>query len=47
MIKSGASYIELGGDFFDRLEPERLTRYYIKAPRTPRSQGHSRNQRRL
>jgi len=20
----------LGGDFFDRLEPERLTRYYVK-----------------
>jgi transposase len=30
MIKSGTSYAELGGDFFDRLEPERLTRYYVK-----------------
>jgi transposase len=30
MIRSGATYAELGGDFFDRLEPERLTRYYVK-----------------
>ena len=30
MIKSGANYAELGGDFFDRLEPGRLTRYYVK-----------------
>jgi transposase len=30
MIRSGASYAELGGDFFDRLEPQRLTRYYVK-----------------
>lgn len=30
MIKSGTSYAELGGDFLDRLEPERLTRYYVK-----------------
>jgi transposase len=30
MLKKGASYAELGGDFFDRLEPERLTRYYVK-----------------
>lgn len=30
MIRSGASYADLGGDFFDRLEPERLTHYYVK-----------------
>jgi transposase len=30
MLKQGTTYAELGGDFFDRLEPERLTRYYIK-----------------
>jgi transposase len=30
MMRSRASYADLGGDFFDRLEPERLTRYYIK-----------------
>jgi transposase len=30
MMRSGASYAGLGGDFFDRLEPERLTRYYVK-----------------
>ncbi len=30
MIKAGTSYADLGGDFFDRLEPERLTRYYVK-----------------
>jgi len=30
MMRSGASYADLGGDFFDRLEPERLTRYYVK-----------------
>jgi hypothetical protein len=30
MIRSGASYTELGADFFDRLEPERLTHYYVK-----------------
>jgi hypothetical protein len=29
-IKSGTSHAELGGDFFDRLEPERLARYYLK-----------------
>jgi len=29
-LKAGTSDAELGGDFFDRLEPERLTRYYIK-----------------
>ena len=30
MLKQGTTYAELGGDFFDRLEPERLTRYYVK-----------------
>jgi hypothetical protein len=30
MIRTGASYADLGGDFFDRLEPEPLTRYYVK-----------------
>jgi transposase len=30
MLKTGTSYTDLGGDFFDRLEPERLTRYYVK-----------------
>ena len=30
MLKTGMSYTDLGGDFFDRLEPERLTRYYVK-----------------
>ena len=30
MSKAGTSYADLGGDFFDRLEPERLTHYYVK-----------------
>jgi transposase len=30
MLKDGTTYEELGGDFFDRLEPERLTRYYVR-----------------
>ncbi|HUY15516.1 MAG TPA: IS110 family transposase [Terriglobia bacterium] len=30
MFKEGTTYTELGGDFFDRLEPQRLTRYYVK-----------------
>jgi transposase len=30
MLKAGTSYADLGCDFFDRLEPERLTRYYVK-----------------
>ena len=30
MLKEGRTYAELGGDFFDRLEPVRLTRYYVK-----------------
>ncbi len=30
MLKHRSHYSELGGDFFDRLEPERLTRYYVK-----------------
>jgi transposase len=28
--ESGVTYADLGGDFFDRLEPQRLTRYYVK-----------------
>jgi len=30
MLKHGTNYTDLGGDFFDRLEPQRLTRYYVK-----------------
>jgi transposase len=30
LLKNGTRYRDLGGDFFDRLEPERLTRYYVK-----------------
>jgi hypothetical protein len=30
MIRSGSSYAEPGGDLSDCLEPERLTRYYLK-----------------
>jgi transposase len=30
MLKERTTYKDLGGDFFDRLEPERLTRYYVK-----------------
>jgi hypothetical protein len=30
MLKAGTGYADLGSDFFDRLEPERLTRYYVK-----------------
>jgi transposase len=30
MLEQGSTYAELGGDFFDRLEPERLTRYHVK-----------------
>jgi transposase len=30
MMRSGVTYADLGGDFFDRLEPQRLTRYYVK-----------------
>jgi transposase len=30
MLKEGTSYADLGGDFFDRLEPQRLTRYYVR-----------------
>jgi transposase len=29
MMRTGSDYTDLGGDFFDRLEPERLTRYYV------------------
>ncbi len=30
LLKRGTTYADLGGDFFERLEPERLTRYYVK-----------------
>jgi transposase len=30
LLKDGTYYQDLGGDFFDRLEPQRLTRYYVK-----------------
>jgi transposase len=30
ILKTGTAYTELGADFFDRLEPERLKRFYIK-----------------
>jgi transposase len=29
VLKKRTSYADLGGNFFDRLEPERLTRYYV------------------
>lgn len=30
MMASAKTYADLGGDFFDHLEPQRLTRYYVK-----------------
>jgi transposase len=30
MLKARTTYNDLGADFFDHLEPERLTRYYVK-----------------
>jgi hypothetical protein len=30
MMRTESGYADLGGDFFDRLEPQRLTRYYVK-----------------
>lgn len=30
MLKKRTTYADLGGDFFDRLEPQRLTRYYVR-----------------
>jgi transposase len=30
LLKKGRQYADLGTDFFDRLEPQRLTRYYDK-----------------
>ena len=30
MLKRGTTYQELGGDFFNQLEPERVKRYHIK-----------------
>jgi len=29
LLKEGRQYADLGTDFFDRLEPQRLTRYYV------------------
>lgn len=30
MLKGGTTYADLGGNFLDRLRPERMTRYYVK-----------------
>ena len=30
LLKSRTRYTDLGGDFFDRLEPQRRTRYYVR-----------------
>jgi len=30
LLKDGTCYSDLGGDFFDRLEPQRLIPYYVK-----------------
>ena len=30
LLANGTTYQELGGDYFDRLRPERLRRYYVK-----------------
>jgi transposase len=30
MLKQGTTYQDLGAHFLDRLEPERMTRYYVK-----------------
>jgi len=30
LLKEGTQYADLGADFFDRLEPQRLIRYYVK-----------------
>ncbi len=30
VLKRRTTYADLGGDFFDRLEPERLTRYFVR-----------------
>ena len=30
MLKHGVPYKDLGGDFFNRMEPERLRRYLVK-----------------
>jgi transposase len=30
MLKAGTTYAELGGNFLDRLEPQRVARYYVK-----------------
>jgi transposase len=30
LLKERSQYADLGADFLDRLEPKRLTRYYVK-----------------
>jgi len=30
LLKEATTYTDLGADFCDRLEPERLKRYYVK-----------------
>lgn len=30
MLKTGTSHADLGGNFLDRLQPERMTRYYVR-----------------
>ena len=30
MLKNGVAYQDLGGDYFERREPERLKRYLVK-----------------
>jgi transposase len=30
LLKDGTQYADMGADFFDRLEPQRLIRYYVK-----------------
>jgi len=30
MLKRGTTYQQLGGHFFDQLEPERVKRYHVK-----------------
>ncbi len=32
-VKRQTTYIELGADFLDRLDPDRLTRHLVKRPR--------------
>ena len=32
MLRDGQSYRELGGDYFDHLNAQRLTRYHTRRP---------------